>query len=202
MILNILMRLASFSAQKAFVISILLGAVYYFVFFNSGVEIENRIVAQEAEIAQEEARARDADIALKEVEQVRTTVGALSEQFKLVSQALPSTVQMADIIRTVDQTAKASGVLIKSKEPLPASNKEYYEELPLRVVMEGTYSELTLFLYYLANYERIMKVKNFTISQPLGADGINSRRLLLNGNIISYRFLGTGSSGDATGGTR
>lgn len=198
MIANILLRLASFSFQKAFVFSLILGVVYYFMFFDDGSLIESQIQAKEVEIAAEEAKAQEADEALKEVEQVRTTVGALSEQFKLVSQALPTTIQMADIIRTVDQTARISGVMVKSKEPLPALNREYYEEMPLRVSMEGSYSELTLFLYYLANYERIMKVKNFVITQPQGVDGFNSKRLILNGNVISYRFIGNSQSADNT----
>lgn len=202
LITNFLLRLASFTFQKAFVFSVICGVLYYFMFFDDGSQIEAQISTLDAQIQAEDARAAETDKALQEVEQVRTTVGALSEQFNLVSKALPDTIQNSEIIRTVDRTAKASGVLIKSKEPLPPENKEYYEEVPVRVVMEGTYSELTLFLYYLANYERIMKVKNFTITQPPTVDGQRPKRLTLSGNVVSYRFIANSKSLDATGGAR
>ena len=190
MIANILIRLASFSFQKCLVFSAILGGIYYMMAFDDGSAVQAKILDTEKKVAEQEAQAQRSEAALKEVEQVRATVGALSEQFKTVSQALPSEVQMADIIRTVDFVSRKSGVSIKTKEPKPVVNRDYYEEIPLKITLEGTYAEVTTFLFYLASTERIMKVNNFTISMPQGRDK-GPGRLLFDGQVISYRFIGS-----------
>ncbi|MEZ0390829.1 MAG: type 4a pilus biogenesis protein PilO [Pseudobdellovibrionaceae bacterium] len=197
MIGTILIRLASFSFKKAMIFSGFVGALYYFMFFDDGSKIQRDIETVKLQIAEQEVKAQQADAALKEVEQVRITVGTLSDQFRTVSQALPSEIQMSDIIRTVDTVARASGVSIKSKEPNAPVNKDYYEEIPLKVSMEGSYSELTLFLYYLASTERIMKVNNFAINLPRPDEKVPAGRLIFEGNVMSYRFVKS-MSGDPT----
>jgi Tfp pilus assembly protein PilO len=190
---NILIRLASFSFQKCLVLSAILGGVYYMTVFDDGSALQAKIMETDAKVREEESRAQASDLALKEVEQVRATVGALSEQFKTVSQALPSEVQIADILRTVDFVSRKSGVSVKTKEPKPIINRDYYEEIPLLLVLEGSYSEITTFLFYLASTERIMKVNNFTISQPPQRDrnSPSKGRLNFEGHVVSYRFIGT-----------
>jgi type IV pilus assembly protein PilO len=209
MITNILIRLASFSFQKCLVFSAILGGIYYFTAFDDGSSIQAKIQETESKVKEQEDQAQKSEAALKEVEQVRATVGALSEQFKTVSNALPSEVMMADIIRTVDFVSRKSGVSIKTKEPKAVINRDYYEEIPLRITLEGTYAEITTFLFYLASTERIMKVNNFVMSMPSSAGkGFNPSRLLFEGQVISYRFIGnqaaaaSGKGAPAAGGAK
>lgn len=196
---NLLLRLAGYSVKKCMIISAVMAFLYYQTMYNDGSKLETQIAAVQENINKEEAKAKEADSALQEVEKIRATVGALSDQFKTVSQALPSEVQMSDIIRTVDTVSRASGVSIKTKEPRPVENKEYYEEIPLKITMEGTYSEITLFLYYLASTERIMKVEDFSMATPGTGEKVPPGRLLFEGQVVSYRFLGTGSKPEQGG---
>lgn len=196
MINKILVKLASFNLQKTLIMGCIAAALYYFMGFNDGSTIETQIQATDAEIRTQEAKEKESDAALKEVEQVRAAVGALSDQFKVVGQALPSEIQMSDVIRAVDVTARASGVSVKTKEPKPAINNEYYEEIPLRITLEGSFSEITLFLFYMASQERIMKVKNFSLSLPTGGDRTINRRLLFDGQVTAYRFIGEKKQAD------
>jgi type IV pilus assembly protein PilO len=191
MIANILIRLASFSFQKTLIFSAILGGIYYMMAFDDGSSIQVKITEAEKKVQDADLLAKKSDEALKEVEAVRATVGALSEQFKTVSQALPSEVQMTDIIRTVDFVSRKSGVSIKTKEPKPVINRDYYEEIPLKISLEGTYAEITTFLFLLASTERIMKVNNFTVTLPKEkAKGTGPGRLVFEGQVISYRFIG------------
>lgn len=198
MIGKLLTRLAAFSIQKTFLLGLLVGGIYYMMFYESGESIEAQIANVQTNIDTEEQKSKEADLALREVEQVRITVGALSEQFKTVSQALPTDIQMADIIRAVDKISRSSGVSIKSKEPRPVIDHDYYEEIPLRITMEGNYSEVTLFLYYLGSTERIMKVNNFIIAQPSTGERVAPGRLLFEGQVVSYRFVGNRNKNAAT----
>jgi type IV pilus assembly protein PilO len=192
MINNFLIRLASFTFQKAMIFGLIAGAIFYFFLYDDGAVMEDEIAKIQVEITAQEKQSQEADAALKEVEQVRVAVGALSDQFKLVSAAIPADVQMADIIRAVDTVARASGVGIKLKEPREPVDKEFYEEIPLSVSIEGDFSQLTMFLYYLTSMERIMKIKNFSISLPMEqrSNASSGSKLVLNGQLVSYRFIG------------
>ncbi len=188
---KIFFRLASLSLAKALIFGAVLGGLYYFTgMYDDGSGIVTQIAAMDVQAKEEEKKAKESDAALMEVEKVRSNVGALSQQFKTISQALPTEIQMADIIRVVDMVSRASGVSIKSKEPRPVRNKDFYEEIPLKITLEGSFSEITLFLYYLASTERIMKANNFTISTPSSSNRQSSGRLIFDGQVVSYRFLG------------
>ena len=192
MINNLLVKLAGFTFQKALIFGLIVGALYYFMLYDDGSNIETQINQVQAEITVQEQQSKEADAALKEVEQVRVAVGALSDQFKIVSGAIPTNVQMADIIRAVDTVARASGVNVKSKEPKEALNREFFEEIPLSISVEGGFSQLTMFLYYLTSMERIMKIKNFTMvkSTENRSTPNSSGKLILTGEVVSYRFIG------------
>ena len=103
---------------------------------------------------------------------------------------------MAEIIRVVDSVARAAGVSIASKEPRPPVNHDYYEEIPLKITVDGSFSEITMFLYYIASVERIMKVKGFTISEVPSFGGRQRdlksglAKLQCDGQVVSYRFIG------------
>lgn len=188
---QLFLQLAALSNRTAMIIAVVIGVMYYWMMYDDGSSVLTQINTIQQQIQVQEQKAGEADVALKEVEQVRTTVGELSEQFKVVSQALPSEVAMSDIIKTVDMVSRASGVSIKTKEPRPVVNREYYEEIPLKISMEGTYAEVTMFLYYLASTERIMKANNFNLAVPTMGDKVTPGRLLFEGQVVSYRFIGT-----------
>lgn len=189
MINTILIRLAGLTLKWALIFGVGLGGLYYFMLFNDGSTIEVQIQKVQKEIQEQETKEKESDAALKEVEKIRAEVGALSDQFKMVSQVLPAEVQMQDIIRAVDTTARASGVSIKTKEPRPSVNHGYYEEIPLHISMDGSFAEITMFLFYMASQERIMKVKNFVLSQPQQNEKVPLGRLLFDGQVVTYRFI-------------
>lgn len=193
MINNILIQLASWNMQKALIASVIAGALYYFMLYNDGSAIQLQLNQVQTEIQAQEAKSAEADAALKKVEQLRIAGDALSDQFKLVSAAIPTDVQMSDILRAVDTVARASAVSIKSKEPNPVINRDFYEEIPLTISLQGKFSQINMFLYYLTSMQRIMKVKEFTISKS-GANinnlPLNNSVLEFSGQIISYRFIG------------
>jgi len=190
---TLFIRLASFTLRKALIFGLIAGGIYYFMAFDDGSSIRADIDKVQKDIQEQEAKSKEAEAALKEVEQVRAAVGALSDQFKMVAQAIPTDVNMADIIRAVDTVARAAGIAVKSKEPRDPVNYEYYEEIPIKVTLEGSFSQITMFLYYIASLERIMKVKTFSISYPSSANlsgGAPSNKLVFDGVVMSYRFLG------------
>ena len=180
-------RLAGLNMRTVLMISMVVGGIYYFMYYDDGSRLQKELDEKEAAAKVEEGQRKVSEDALKQLDQVRTSVGALSDQFKNVSQQLPSEIQMAEIVRSVDIVAKSSGVSIKLKEPQIPVAKQIIEEIPLTLKMEGSFSEVTMFIYYISSLERITRVRNFSIVSIPGAN-----RLKFDGSVISYRYIGDG----------
>lgn len=184
---NFILKLAALTTKKALVFGAVATGVWYFMLYDNGAEIEGRIANTAAELVKERAKEVESDAALKEIAAVQASIGALSDQFKLVSAQLPSDIQMAEIIRTVDKTSQAAGLSVKAKEPRPSTKQEVLEVLPLKVGAEGSFNEITMFMYYLSTIERIVRVQSFVINAP--ADFRKSTRLTFDADIASFKFL-------------
>lgn len=195
MINSLLLKLAALTTQRLLFLGLILGGIYFFTLYDDGSAIKSQITNIDSQLQLQMQKEKETDIALQEVAKIRATVGELSNQFQIVSQALPSEIQMSDIIREVDRVAQISGVTIKSKEPRTNLNHGYYEEIPLHIVMQGSFSEIGLFLYNIASVERMMKAKDFTMSRMTGEKNL-SGKLLFEGQVVSYRFVGEKTKDD------
>ena len=185
---GLLIKLASFSAQKALLIGGMITAFWYFTVFNDGAELHSKIDVLDKTIKEEKSKEQESDAALKEIAAVQASVGALSDQFKLVSAQLPTDIQMAEIIRTVDKVSQATGLNVKTKEPKPSERKDVIEIMPLHVTAEGGFNEVTMFFYYLSTIERIVRVKSFIITAP--NEFKKTTKLNLDADVVSYKFIG------------
>lgn len=195
MINSLLLKLAALSTQRLLLLGLFLAGVYFVTLYDDGSAIKTQISNIDSQLQLQLQKEKETDKALQEVEKIRATVGELSEQFRIVSQALPSEIQMSDIIREVDRVAQISGVIIKSKEPRANVSHGYYEEIPLHIVMQGSFSEMGLFLYNIASVERMMKAKDFSMTR-LSIDKTMSGKLLFEGQVVSYRFVGEKTKAD------
>ena len=193
MINTLLLKLAAFSYRAILAIGFAVGLLYFFLMFDSGAKVTDQLNKVNSEITGEEALMAESEKAFREIEEIRKTVGALNDQFKLTSAQLPTEVQMSEVIRAIDSVASATRISVKDKAPQPTVQTGVVEATPLRLNLEGTYSDLTLFLFQLAKQERIMKVRNFSIAlRPGVASGTSTtdNRLSFDGQINSYRFVG------------
>ncbi len=187
-------KIARFTMQQVLFSGILAGALYYFTFFNDGSAVNTALNEMNQQVSEQEAKKKESADLLKQEEQIRALVRQLSEQYKLISAQIPTEIQPFEILKTVDAMAATSGVLIKTKEPKKPIKKEIVEEIPLRIVAEGRFAELTLFLFNLVNTERVSRLLSFTI-RPIST-GASSTSTVRPGNLVldlvlaNYRFLG------------
>ncbi len=193
-ILNLLSRL---SMPKIIGVGIGLMALYYFMLFNDGSQLQAQIVGLQGQIAQEEVKKKETDKAIQEEALVKQEVGSLAEKFEEASRRLPSDLNSADVIRSIQDVVKKSGCKIKSLKPLDPKKSDILEELPIGVTVEGSFGELTLFIYYVSQTQRIIQTRDFKISRPTDARGST---LQLDGQIVTYRYMPEEKKNEATPG--
>jgi Tfp pilus assembly protein PilO len=190
--MKLFLKLSQFNMQKIFIFGAMAGAFYYLTLFDDGAIIDANLNSTNQQIVEEEKKKQESEAALKEEEQIRALVKQLSEQYRVVSAQIPTEVQPFEILRIIDSMAETSGVSVRSKEPRKPEVKEIVEEIPIRIVAEGRFTELTLFLYNLVNTERISRLLTLSMApapNSVKAPDGSSSKLVLDLTLANYRFI-------------
>ncbi len=183
---NLLAKLSVLPYNKVAVIGVVFMLFYYLMLFDDGSVITEQIKSMQQQVSAEEVKKRDSEAALQEEAQVKQDVGVLAERFKEASAKLPNDLNSSVMIRAIQRVAKASGSNIKSIRPLKSFISDVVEGQPIDVQVEGEFGQLTLFIYYIASFERIAKMQNFRIVKTDEASKDN--KLRLEGQVVSYRY--------------
>lgn len=111
----------------------------------------------------------------------------ISDQLKAALEFLPTQLNEQEILQKVSAEARSAGVNPTSIQPKKSQQKGFYEELQMEIEMEGSYTQLVLFLSFISKLQRIvnlrgleMKVKEFAEDVPI---------LKMKGTIVAYRYL-------------
>jgi type IV pilus assembly protein PilO len=179
-------------ARRLLILAGIVTAFYYFTLFDDGGSIDQRSLQIQQQLSEEQKKVGESEKAIKRVEQIRASLASLHEQFKVAAQQLPEEIKASEILKTVDTLAKSAGVSIKVKEPREAKKEEIVETLPLHIRLQGSYSEVTMFLYYISIMERITRITSFTMQPAPTLLGVKSKpgTLAFDGEIMSYRYTG------------
>jgi|GEM_PF-4198557 len=182
-------RLSSLSVQSVLILSLMLTGVYFLGIYDDGSELEAVTAKVKGEIQEQQKTEKESDAALADIEQVRLAYGALSEQYKLVSAQLPSTIEQTEILGIVDQISKQSGLTVKRKEWRDLrKDGSVIETLPMKIMGEGTYPEIITFVNRVAEIERMVSTGALSIVGPRG--GRQGNRSQIEMELRVHRYLG------------
>lgn len=172
------------SIGKILMLGVLLTFAYWYFIYDDGSAIDQQIVGLDQELATEEAKKKDTDATLKQVQEMQEKIGILSQKYQEISTRLPSVLFSIDINKAIDDFARSANVSVKVKKPGENIRREVVEEVPVDVTLEGSYAELTQFAYVVSTAERMARAVNIVIT-PVDA---GSRRLKLEGQVIGYKL--------------
>ncbi len=78
---------------------------------------------------------------------------------------LPERKQTAEIVSGLEQLARESRLRIKSFQPQGTVRKDFYEDWPILLSLEGNYDNLGVFFEKVSQFTRIINVENITIKK-------------------------------------
>ena len=163
--------------------------VFWYFILDDGSVLKNDIRRVGAEVNVEREKVKESERAIKESDTVKAQLSSLGDKYGEVTALIPQELPVSDVLRTISTTAALTGVNIKLQEPKPPSQRDILEEMPFKLLLEGTFSEVTMFLYYISTAERIMRVSNFSISLG-GGTGQELGTVQFEGDLVAYRFVG------------
>jgi Tfp pilus assembly protein PilO len=189
--------LAQLSAQRFLLLIVGVAAFYYFSpLYDSGAQMLLNISKVQGDLVKEKEKEKETDQVLKEKENVEALNSDLDSQIQNASLQLPRDLPESQIAKEIDLIAKASGLKISKRENGLPKSDNIVEVLPLTVRGQGTYSEVTLFFYYISSLKRITRVSTFNlepiINKKVGPGYTGD--LTFSAEVISYRYLGETSN--------
>ena len=112
-----------------------------------------------------------------QLEEMRRTFGTLLRQ-------LPSKTEIPALIVDISQTALASVLEVKLFKPGGESEKEFYAEKPIDLVMDGDFHQFATFASEIAALPRIVTFHDISL-RPDSSDGT----MTMNASAKTYRYL-------------
>jgi len=151
---------------------------------------------QTSNLAQAEKKEQDLKHTFEVKQQKAANLNALKEQMKEMQQSfgdmlrqLPNKTEIAGLIVDISQTGLAAGLQFDLFKPEKEKQAEYYAELPINIVVNGTYHQLGKFVSGIASLPRIVTTHNITIVRKKNDKGGPSNELKMTAVAKTYRAL-------------
>ncbi len=163
-------KIADLPQQQQIVLAVLAVAGLGFFWFYMINEVSAEIGSQRERIVQLTNEVEAGRAVADRLPQFELEVGELEGQLDELKQVLPDEKETAEIVRRVEELAVESNLSIRSFTPQATEQHEFYQDWPIRMSLEGSYNNLGLFFQRVANFQRIINVKNIEIRALSNAD--------------------------------
>jgi len=146
-----------------FVVAVLIGGVYYFLFF-SGKNQENvQLQAKIKDKQADNARLREFEPKLA---QLTRDMAILEQQIDREKKVVPEDKDADQFIRLLHDTAASAGIEIRRYTAMPVSNHEFYSDVPFSIDIDGPYYSVLIFFQKVSELERIVNIDNLQVANP------------------------------------
>ena len=139
----------------------IVGAVYYFVYFNGKLQENQQLQTKLADKNKENEMLRPYESRLAELNR---SLVILEMQIERVKKVVPEEKDADQFIRLLHDTAATSGIEIRRYTAMPGGNHEFYTEVPFSIDIDGPYYSVKDFFQRVADLERIVTIDSMQMS--------------------------------------
>ncbi len=166
------------------VFSLMVFGGYWFLIKDQYVQLE-KVTAEEVTLKKhyedKAHKVSNLDTYRSQMENMQQTFGALLKQ-------LPADTEVPGLLEDITNTGLGSGLSIDSIKLKPETSQEFYVELPMDIVVTGTYHDIASFVSGVASLPRIVTLHDFSITPVKGAGTGDVLRMAVAAK--TYRYNG------------
>jgi len=162
------------------VMAAIAGATYFFIIKDLDADLK-RVAAQETQLRQ---TFQQKSFQASRLEQYRELMSRMEQDFAFLVSQLPGKTQVPGLLDDIDEKGRESGLDIVSIKLQPEVRGDVYVELPIEVIVTGSYHDFGTFISNVAAMSRIVTLHNLTV-QPLN----ESSELRMSVVAKTYRYL-------------
>lgn len=122
------------------------------------------------------------------IERTRKDVAQLDGDLKMAVAQLPDTKEIPDLLSNISSLGRESGLEILQFRQKPENFAEFYAEVPVDIVVRGTYHQVAAFFDKVGRMARIVNVTNVNTKSPAKIEG-EAIDLDTSCVAVTFRFL-------------
>ncbi len=187
--MNLLVKLADFTWQKVFLIALVACGTYYWLQFDDGASLDRGLVQARVELSKEEEMLAKTEKAMRDLERFKEELNNQQAQVREVMSFLPTQMNVSELVSTVQDRANSAGMRVTKSEPKDEISKvEFYEAMRFDIQLQGTYSQIAVFLSYLSKLPRLVTIDRISLRLVPGGDNENPK-LDFAATLVGYRSI-------------
>lgn len=185
---ELLDRLFGLERQRRFVVyAVFFVAVallyWYFIYSVMAASVAQRKEKLDT-LRQDEARKTRM---VARLEEYRNEVKDLDAQLRKAVAQLPDQKEIPDLLSTVSSLGRESGLEIVLFRQRPENFQDFYAEVPVEMLMRGSYAQVTDFFAKVGALNRIVNVTDISIKTPVISEGQVS--IDTSCTAVTFRFI-------------
>lgn len=141
-------------------IAALIGGGFYYLWYSDALEREK---TKQAELEALKKDIRALEVTANKLQEFQREVQLLEAKLETLKRILPPEKETPDLMRRVQYLAAQSSLAIKVFTPIAVSNKEFYQEVPINVSVEGNYHNLGAFFDRVRRLSRLVNIGNIRV---------------------------------------
>ena len=141
-------------------VAALIGGLFYWQIWSPMVEEHT---TKSASLNKLQDEIRKLEITANKLPEFQREVVLLEAKLETLKRILPPAKETPDLMKKVQYLAAQSNLNIKKFNPGATATKEFYQEYPITVEVEGTYHNLAMFFDRIRRLSRLVNVGNLKI---------------------------------------
>lgn len=154
-----------------------------FVFFSYRNKIE-KIDKLQTNLSKVEQELQTAKKNAQELNSYRKKMQAAEIEFKVVMRALPENEEIPPLLTGISKAGKNSGLNFLLFQPKPEVKRDFYAEIPVAIKVVGNYHGVATFFEGVAELNRIVNIKDITVSPGKDDDSLETTC-----TAVTYKFI-------------
>ena len=200
--MKILKMFADLTLGRIIIMAVFVTAGYFFVYFDPGTSIEQEIAGLDTQMAEQNRRREEINKTMKKEEEMRANTLQLRRNLDVVKAKLPNELKDTQMQNLIYDASKKSNISIDAlkadtsvvRDPNAPAIKiniddvkpeNLIEEVRFQIKMTGTFDGFLMFLDTLAKEDKVIKIRNFKISQL--SNNVEENKIVFDGEIIGFK---------------
>ena len=175
------LSLAGQLGVSLFAAALIVGGFYY-LWYSDALDREQQKTTR---LQQLETEIKALEVTANKLQEFQREVQLLEAKLETLKRILPPEKETPDLMRRVQYLATQSSLSIKVFTPAAVANKEFYQEWPIAVEVEGTYHNLGMFFDRVGRLPRLVNVGNLKVKSQSKQTASNT----INAGCVATTFV-------------
>jgi type IV pilus assembly protein PilO len=179
------------------VIAALICGGFYYFWYADALEQQRQ---KEARLADLQKQIRALEATANRLPEFQREVQALEARLETLKRILPPEKEMPDLMRRIQYLAAQSSLQIRRFNPAAVVQKDFYQEVPVSIDLEGTYHNMGAFLDRVSRMSRLVNVSDLKIKSQQ-AQTLNNT-IAVGATATTYVYLESAVPAPGAGGPK